>query len=83
MHRHEHIGVGTVCEAFVQEPCVHPQMLSRFKDLGHVVQDLCASHSPEGTEAEEKKEEDSEEAQRTMATAVKELRAIMEKQDGN
>ena len=50
-----------------------------FKDLGHVVQKLCASHSPEGTEAEE----ESEEAQ-TMATQIgKELKALMEKQAGN
>ena len=73
------VGTGTVCEAFAQEPCVHPQMLSLFKELGHVAQDLCASHSPEGTEAEE----DSEEA-RTMATQIgRELKALMEKQGGN
>ncbi|OLP88807.1 hypothetical protein AK812_SmicGene29787 [Symbiodinium microadriaticum] len=54
-------------------------MLSSFKDLGQVVQDLCASHSPEGTEAEE----DSEEA-RTMAAQVgKELKTLMEKQGIN
>ena len=40
------LGTGTVCEAF-QEPCVHPQMLSLFKDLGQAVQELCASHSLE------------------------------------
>ena len=73
------LGVGAVCEAFVQEPCVRPRMLSSFKDLGQVVQDLCASHSPEGTEAEE----DSEEA-RTMAAQVgKELKTLMEKQGIN
>ena len=27
------VGTGTVCEAFVQGPLVHPQMLSLFKDL--------------------------------------------------
>ena len=54
-------------------------MLSLFKDLGQAVQELCASHSPEGTEAEE----DSEEA-RTMATQVgKELKTLMEKQGIN
>ncbi|OLP88204.1 hypothetical protein AK812_SmicGene30497 [Symbiodinium microadriaticum] len=66
-------------EHLLEEHRVHPQMLSLFKDLGQAVQELCASHSPEGTEAEE----DSEEA-RTMATQVgKELKTLMEKQGIN
>ena len=75
------LSLGTVCEAFVQEPCVHPQMLSLFKDLGQVVQELCASHSPEGTEAGEASEE--EEAATMTAVVAKELKDLMEKQGLN
>ena len=71
------LGLGTVCEAFVQEPCVHPQMLSLFKDLGQTVQELCASHSLEGTET-------SEEGTAAMTAVVeKELKDLMEKQGLN
>ena len=73
------LGLGTVCEACFQEPCVHPQMLSLFKDLGQVVQELCASHSPEGTEAGEA----SEEAAAMSAVVAKELKDLMEKQGLN
>ena len=70
------LGVGTVCEAFEQEPCTHPQMLSVFKDLGQVVQELCASHSlGEGTEAGE----DREETAAMSAVVAKELKDLMEK----
>ena len=75
------LGLGTVCEACFQEPCVHPQMLSLFKDLGQVVQELCASHSPEGTEAGEASEE--EEAATMTAVVAKELKDLMEKQGLN
>ena len=71
------LGLGTVCEAFVQEPCVHPQMLSLFKDLGQAVQELCASHSLEGTEASE------EEAATMTAVVAKGLKDLMEKQGLN
>ena len=71
------LGLGTVCEAFVQEPCVHPQMLSLFKDLGQAVQELCTSHSLEGTEASE------EEAATMTAVVAKELKDLMEKQGLN
>ena len=74
------LGVGTVCEAFVQEPCVHPQMLSLFKDLGQAVQELCASHSPEGTVAGEASEE---EGATMTAVVAKELKDLMEKQGLN
>ena len=74
------LGLGTVCEACFQEPCVHPQMLSLFKDLGQVVQELCASHSPEGTEAGEASEE---EAATMTAVVAKELKDLMEKQGLN
>ena len=77
------LGVGTACE--FQEPPAHPQMLSYFKELGHVAQDLCASHSPEGSEVEgreaERKEEEEEE--RIMSAAVKEIKEVMERQNGN
>ena len=71
------LGVGTVCGTCCQEPLVHPQMLSLFKDLGQAVQELCASHSLEGTE-------DSEEEAATMTAVVaKELKDLMEKQGLN
>ena len=73
------LGVGTVCEAFVQEPCVYPQMLSVFKDLGQVVQELCSSHSLEGTEAGEA----SEGTAAMSAVVAKELKDLMEKQGLN
>ena len=76
------VGTGAVCAVHVQEPVVHPQMLSYFKEPGHVVQDLCASHSPEGSE-ERKVRKEEEEMERTMAAAVKELKDLMEKQNGN
>ena len=72
------LGLGTVCEAFVQEPCVHPQMLSLFKDLGQTVQELCASHSLEGTGTGEE-----EEAATMTAVVAKELKDLMEKQGLN
>ena len=73
------LGLGTVCEASFQEPFVHPQMLSVFKDLGQVVQELCASHSLEGTEAGE-----ASEGTATMSAVVaKELKDLMEKQGLN
>ena len=72
------LGLGTVCEAFVQEPCVHPQMLSLFKDLGQTVQELCASHSLEGTGTSEE-----EEAATMTAVVAKELKDLMEKQGLN
>ena len=71
------LGLGTVCEAFVQEPCVHPQMLSLFKDLGQTVQELCASHSLEGTGTGEE-----EEAATMTAVVAKELKDLMEKKQG-
>ena len=74
------LGVGTVCEVFEQEPCVHPQMLSVFKDLGQVVQELCSSHSlGEGTEAGET----SEGTAAMSAVVAKELKDLMEKQGLN
>ena len=73
------LGLGTVCEACCQEPCVHPQMLSVFKDLGQVVQELCASHSLEETEAGE-----ASEGTATMSAVVaKELKDLMGKQGLN
>ena len=72
------LGLGTVCEAFVQEPCVHPQMLSLFKDLGQTVQELCASHSLEETGTSEE-----EEAATMTAVVAKELKDLMEKQGLN
>ena len=69
------LGVGTVCTCQSQEPPEHPQMYSLFNELGLVVQDLCASHSLEGSEEEEK------EVERNMATTVKEIKALMERQD--
>ena len=73
------LGLGTVCEACFQEPCVHPQMLSVFKDLGQVVQELCASHSLEETEAGEA----SEGTAAMSAVVAKELKDLMEKQGLN
>ena len=74
------LGVGTVCEACLQEPFVHPQMLSVFKDLGQVVQELCASHSlGEETEAGEA----SEGTAAMSAVVAKELKDLMEKQGLN
>ena len=73
------LGLGTVCEACFQEPCMHPQMLSMLKDLGQVVQELCASHSPEGTEAGET----SEGTAAMSAIVAKELKDLMEKQGLN
>ena len=73
------LGLGTVREACFQEPCVHPQMLSVFKDLGQVVQELCASHSLEGTEAGEA----SEGTAAMSAVVAKELKDLMEKQGLN
>ena len=55
-------------------------MLSVFKDLGQVVQELCASHSlGEGTEAGK----DSEETAAMSAVVAKELKDLMEKQGLN
>ncbi|OLP84798.1 Reticulocyte-binding protein 2-like a [Symbiodinium microadriaticum] len=52
-------------------------MLSLFKDLGQTVQELCASHSLEGTET-------SEEGTAAMTAVVeKELKDLMEKQGLN
>ena len=73
------LGLGTVCEACFQEPCVHPQMLSVFKDLGQVVQELCASHSLEEAEAGEP----SEGTAAMSAVVAKELKDLMEKQGLN
>ncbi|CAE7333081.1 unnamed protein product, partial [Symbiodinium sp. CCMP2456] len=77
------VALGTVCEACVQEPFVHPQMFSYFKELGHVVQELCASHIPEGNAEgpEEESGKEIEEEGREMAQAVKELKEIMAKQN--
>ncbi|CAE7820173.1 unnamed protein product [Symbiodinium sp. CCMP2456] len=65
------------------EQFVHPQMFSYFKELGHLVQELCESHIPErnveGPEEEESGKE-SEEG-KEMAQAVKELKEIMAKQN--
>ena len=58
---------------------MHPQMLSVFKDLGQVVQELCASHSLEGTEAGEA----SEGTAAMSAVVAKELKDLMEKQGLN
>ena len=55
---------------------MHPQMLSLFKDLGQVVQEICASRSPEGTEAGEASEE--EEAATMTAVVAKELKDLMQ-----
>ena len=76
------LGVGTACE--FQEPPAHPQMLSYFKELGHVAQDLCASHShsPEGSEVEGREAERKEE-ERIMSAAVEEIKEVMERQNGN
>ena len=76
------VGTGTVCEASVQEPFVHPQIFSLFKDLGHAVQERCSSHSSEGPESlEGTAGEDSEEEAKTMVTQIgRELKALMEKQ---
>ncbi|OLQ02935.1 hypothetical protein AK812_SmicGene14167 [Symbiodinium microadriaticum] len=60
------------------EPCVHPQMLSLFKDLGQTVQELCASHSLEETGTSEE-----EEAATMTAVVAKELKDLMEKQGLN
>ena len=73
------LDLGTVCEACFQEPFVHPQMLSVFKDLGQVVQELCSSHSLEGTEAGEA----SEGTAAMSAVVAKELKDLMEKQGLN
>ena len=72
------LGLGTVCEAVAQEPCVHPQMLSLFKDLGQTVQELCASHSLEETGTSEE-----EETATMTAVVAKELKDLMEKQGLN
>ena len=70
------LGIGTVYGTCCQEPCTHPQMLSVFKDLGQVVQELCASHSlEEGTEAGE----DQEQTAAMSAVVAKELKDLMEK----
>ena len=75
------LGVGTVCEAFVQEPFVRPQMSSLFRDLGHVVQELCSSHSPQEPESLEGTAGEDSEEEKTMATQIgRELKALMEKQ---
>ncbi|CAE7343994.1 unnamed protein product, partial [Symbiodinium sp. CCMP2456] len=79
-------GSGTVQSSLgtvmFQEQFVHPQMFSYFKELGHVVQKLCASHIPEGN-AEGPEEESGKESEevREMAQAVKELKEIMANQN--
>ena len=72
------LGLGTVCEAVAQEPCVDPQMLSLFKDLGQTVQELCASHS-----LEEPGTSEEEETATMTAVVAKELKDLMEKQGLN
>ncbi|OLP77898.1 ABC transporter G family member 22 [Symbiodinium microadriaticum] len=52
-------------------------MLSLFKDLGQIVQELCASHSLEGTGTGEE-----EEAATMTAVVAKELKDLMEKKQG-
>ena len=75
------LGTGAVCEACLQEQFVHPQMFSYFKELGHLVQELCESHIPEGNaEGLEEESGKEEEEGREMAQSVKEIKEIMAKQ---
>ncbi|CAE7312719.1 unnamed protein product [Symbiodinium sp. CCMP2456] len=57
-------------------------MFSYFKELGHLVQELCESHIPEGNAEGLEEEESGKESEegREMAQSVKEIKEIMAKQ---